>query len=148
MAISYAVLSNEIFKIVKGMGFDIKMYNRDGAGPISSPDLAKYIYLEPDGIMISVPSDNSSEVNNEVFFYKGAEDYDREKFIKLIKRVRNVARMYGVGTTIREFGDRKINPTDFAYRAKADRELDMDDAMNESLLESFKTTLKKSLGLE
>lgn len=131
MAISYEKINNEVFKIARGMGYSIKMFDENGNGPISNPELAMYMYLEPDGIMLSMPQGNSTEYD-EVLFYKG-KLHDEMKFKNLIKRVRNVTRLYNVGITIREFGgDHKVSPDDFAHRVKADRERKDYDAMNES----------------
>lgn len=129
MSISYGRVNQEIFKIAKGMGYTVKMYDQDGNGPIANPMLAMYMYLEPDGIMISLPEGVSSEYD-EVFFYKGALK-DTEKFKKLVTRIRNVMRGYGVGVTIRNFdSQKKMSPSDFSYKVRANKEEERYDNQN------------------
>ena len=70
MAINYTKINDEILKIARGMKYTVKMFDEFGSGPISSTKKAKFIYLEPDGVMLSVPTGNSSE-HDEIYIYIG-----------------------------------------------------------------------------
>lgn len=119
MNIPYAKVNNEIFKILQGLDYTIKMFDQDGSGPISSPKLAKYIYVEPAGSMISLP-DGSADDYNEVIFYKGS-DLNIDDFKNIKNRLQNLLKLYGIGLRVESF-TKRVEPKNLAYKVKARQE--------------------------
>jgi len=138
MNISYPKVANEIFKILKGIGYSVEMYDQDGNGPLSSAKLAKYIYTKPDNMMIELPTGNSKEVM-QIVFYK-PESMDLEVFKNLFTRIKNIARLYGLEITVRSFA-KTITPKDFAYRASAKHE-EREKALSETIIPHLINYLK------
>jgi len=120
MSINYAKVNEELVKIARGLGYTIKMYDEKGDGPIADPVNAKFIYLEPDGIMIAVPTGNTSE-HDEIYIYVGKKK-DMSKFLTLIQRVKVASHFNGLGMTIRNFENDSMSPKDFADDARIARD--------------------------
>jgi len=116
MSVNYAKVNDELTKICRGLGYTIAMYDEKGSGPISDPAYAKSIYLEPDGIMITVPVGNTSE-HDEIYIYVGKKK-DMAKFLSLVARIKVVAHMNALGMTIRNFETDSVKPKDFADAAR------------------------------
>lgn len=116
MAINYSRVNNELIKIGRGLGYTIQMYDEQGAGPISDPDYAKYVYLMPVGILISVPQGNSNE-RNEIYIYVGKKK-DPLEFEALRQRIKVLAHFNGLGMTIHNFESDRVTPKDFADEAQ------------------------------
>ena len=119
MSINYGKVVNEVFKVLKGLGYSTKLYNSDGDGPLSSPWVAKYIWTMPYNIMFEMPDTNSNAVK-EILIYK-SNSIDIDKFRNIFDRVKNIARLYGIEVTVRSF-NKEITPKDFAFKPKANAE--------------------------
>jgi hypothetical protein len=117
MAINYKKVNEEIVKVARGLGYTIKMFDEKGSGPIATAENARYIELAPDGIMISVPVGNSSEID-EIYIYAGKKK-DRSKFLSLIQKIKNIGHFNGLGMTIRTFETDKVSPAQFSDDARA-----------------------------
>lgn len=124
MAVNYRRVNEEIVKVARGLGYTIKMFDEKGSGPISTAENARYIELSPDGIMISVPVGNSSEID-EIYVYAGKKK-DRSKFLTLIQKVKAIGHFNGLGMTIRSFDTNKVSPAQFADSARAAREAEIE----------------------
>lgn len=120
MGLNYKKINSEIVKIAKGLGYNLKMFDEKGSGPISDSEKAKYVELTPDGIMIDLPQGYSSETD-EIYIYAG-KNKDKERFLKLIQAVKVAGHMNGLGMTIKNFSTPKVSPKDFADKAKTARE--------------------------
>jgi len=120
MAVNYAKVNDELIKICRGIGYTIKMYDEKGDGPIADPANAKFIYLQPDGIMIAVPVGNTSE-HDEIYVYVGKKK-DMTMFLSLIQRIKVTGHFNGLGMTIRNFETDAVNPKDFADDARIARD--------------------------
>lgn len=129
MNISYGKVVDEIFKILVGLGFKVQLYTADGEGPSSDAYAAKYIYTKPDGLMFEMPDESSDK--KEIVISK-PDGMDIKVFENIYHRVRNVAKIYGIETTVRSFS-KTITPKDFAFKPAAKQE---DEA--EQVTESFK----------
>lgn len=125
MSINYKRVNEEIVKVARGLGYTIKMFDEKGSGPIATAENARYIELSPDGIMISVPVGNTSEVD-EIYIYAGKKK-DRSKFLSLIGKIKNIGHFNGLGMTIRTFETNKVAPAQFADSARSAKEQDPED---------------------
>lgn len=125
MKIPHEHIIEEIFKHAKGLSYTIKMFDEDGGGPISNPKLAKYIYLEDEGVMISMPDESSDNEHSEIFIYPGdiGALKDLKKFKNFLKTVKRIARLNGVGVTVRNY-DAEAPLQKVVGQIKSDRELD------------------------
>lgn len=103
MHIAHESLREELYKTVKGLGFDIKLYDADDKGPIVNQKEATTFYLYNDGIMIIMPVIQ----DDEIIIYSSSKNNDSEErfnnFKNLISRVRQIGKKYGIGTTTRRF---------------------------------------------
>src|SRR5574343_312404 len=117
MAINYKKVNEEIVKVARGIGYTIKMFDEKGSGPIATAENARYIELSLDGIMISVPVGNASEID-EIYIYAGKKK-DRSKFLSLIQKIKNIGHFNGLGMTIRTFETDKVSPAQFSDDARA-----------------------------
>jgi hypothetical protein len=125
-------IGEEIFNTLKGFGYLVELYDSKGKGPMSSPELAEYIYAKDktseDSVMIRLPTDDNNEYPRVVIYKSHSMD---EKFKKLLMTIKNVALKHnGATVTFRQFG-RNIEPKDLAYLPKGEQELE-DHSMNES----------------
>ena len=122
MAINLEKITDNIVKIARGLGYNIKMYDEFGNGPISSSKTAKYIFLEPDGILFSIPSLNGNETDKDIYIYVGNKK-NVQKFADLLKRIRIIAKMDGMGITLKnEYNLERITPDYLAHEARSARE--------------------------
>lgn len=135
-----AKLANDIFKTVKGLGYVIEMYDYKGQGPIVDPEKAKYIYLKPDQIMISIPRDDSNDIG-EVFIYTSGDSLN-DKNKKMIQRIKNIGMQYQTGVTIRKFDKKDITPKKFAYKGKIEKDYEKGITEN-TLIKEIIDLLKK-----
>lgn len=138
-------LGEEIFSVLKGFGYLIELYDATGRGPISSPELAEYVYAKDkasdDSVMIRLPKEDTNEYKKVVVYKSHSMD---EKFKKLLMTIKNIALKHnGTTVTFRQFG-RNIEPKDLAYHAKSEQELE-NSSMNEDVvpLKQKKSTEEK-----
>ena len=139
MNVNHGKIVNEIFKILKGLGFSVELYNEEGDGPMSSPHISKYIWAKPDGIMFDMPTDDSTDTQ-EIIIYK-PDSLDIEIFKNIHTRVKNVGRLHGIEITVRNF-NKSITPKDFSYRAKATKEEELENLKEHLGLPNLKDYLK------
>lgn len=116
-------LNEQIFETLKGFGYVVTMYDKEGKGPIANSNLAEYASAKftdqaDNDIMIRLPIQDTT-VYPKLVIYKSKKSNDL--FIKLLKTLKNIAISYGITVTIREFG-KNITPKDMGYLAKATKE--------------------------
>lgn len=113
----YSAVNNEIFKILKGLNFSIKMFDENFNGPILDPENSRFIFASKLGssLMISMP-DEDTQKYPEVIIYK-EEDFDSDMFKNINTRIKNVCIKNGYITSTRIFG-KEINPKDFKFKGK------------------------------
>lgn len=102
MAISIPRINDQIIKISKGLGYEVRLFDEMGNGPISSAKTARYIYLDPDGIQISMPSESIDDYD-DIKIYIG-HNKDNNRFSDLLNRIRIIAKQNAIGvTTVDEY---------------------------------------------
>ena len=68
MAVNYNTISEKIFAVLKGSGYNVKMYSAGEGMETPDPQEAKFFYVEQPNLMIHI-DDQLGEVN----FHKGEE---------------------------------------------------------------------------
>jgi hypothetical protein len=131
-------IGEEIFSTLKGYGYLVELYDKTGKGPMSSPELAEYVYakdkMSDDSVMIRLPKENESNEYKKVVIYK-SHGMD-EKFSKLLMTIKKITLKYGNTVTFRQFG-RNIEPKDLAYLPAGEQELE-NAAVNEAIIKPKK----------
>jgi hypothetical protein len=129
--ISYARLATEIYEILSAptYHFNLKMYSPAGDSTYT-PRNAKWIYVQPEDIIIRFPIDgnNSSADKEEVYFWKNHE-IDPDKVTQIIDRIRKICTLYGIGLTVKDFARSEMKKRFSTMTAKETAE----DKMNESM---------------
>jgi len=130
--ISYNRLATEIYQILSAPSYDytLKMYNSEGDST-TTPKKVKWIYVEPDDIVLRLPVEGGARTTpeaNEVYFWKNQE-IDDDRMISIIKRMRKICNLYGVGLTVKDFSRSKM-PKRFSDMTE--REIE-EDNMEESI---------------
>lgn len=100
MAFSQYKVTSDIFKVLKGVkGRSVFMYDSQGKGPVASPENAKWIFVKPDNILISLPKEGSSE---EIFIYRTTGKSDND-FKDILNRIRRVTLKHRIGITLMNY---------------------------------------------
>ena len=123
MAINFQKVKSDLVKIYRGLGYTIQMMD-DAGSVVSSSNNAKYIYLEPDGIMITFPDENGEDFN-ELNIYTGKEK-DKYRFIELVQQSKRLCHFNGLGIQIKNLDSTKATPKSLLHKAKAYREENLD----------------------
>jgi hypothetical protein len=127
-----AKVSEKVFNVMKGFGYIIKMYDKDGNQTITPAAAIRFFIVQPN-MMVSI-DDQEIKVSKSL----QVDNKDIERFTRLIKNIANENLM---NYTLKVFG-KKIMPKDFAYQTKSD------EAIEESLgkLHGFTKTSYQQLG--
>ncbi len=121
MALNYKKINEEIIKLARGLGYRVEMYDEKGAGPINTPEKAKYVYLQPENIAVSLPQGYTSEFD-EVYVYTSKDNKNMNSFVKFIKNLQKVCHINGLGVTIRNFENKDSISDYFVQDAKRNKE--------------------------
>ena len=78
MAVNYSTVAEKIFRVLKGHGYSVQMFDDQEGNEISNPQEARFFYVDQPNIMV-----NLSPENEEVKIQKPNEKLK----IKLIKRL-------------------------------------------------------------
>ena len=116
-------LNSTLFSVLKGLGYTLAMYDRDGKGPISEPRLAEWMYATNDkdpllNITVRLPVKNPSPFD-QIIVYKSSNA--SEEIQKIIERIKTCGLTFGYTTSYRQFGH-SIEPKDLAFIPKARKE--------------------------
>lgn len=130
--ISFNRLATEIYEILSApeYGYTLKMYNVDGDST-TTPRKVKWIYVEPDDVMLRLPIDGEAQMtpeSTEVYFWKNQE-IDEQTMVDIINRVRKICNLYGVGLTVKDFARGEMQKR---FADMAAREIE-EDQMDESI---------------
>ena len=125
MGIDYKQINSDVINIVRGLGYTTKIFDEKGSGPIADPKKAKYVELEPDGILLDLPQGYSSEFD-EIYIYVG-KSKDKERFLRLIHAIKVASHMNGLGMTIKNWDTPKVGAKDFADEAKIVRDAEVEN---------------------
>ena len=137
MAVDYNTVSEKLFKVLKGHGYSVQMFDSNEGMEISDPSRARFFYVKSPNIMVNV-----DQQNGEIKMHKGPESV--ESIDKSIKSVKNLARDNLLDFDLREFG-REIKPKNYTFRLNTNT---MKDITTESYTSLAGTTKTSSQNLE
>ena len=69
MAVNYSTISDKIFKVIKGSGHDIKMYDASTGDETVDPASSRYFYVKNPNYMVHI-----DEETGEIKFHQGANN--------------------------------------------------------------------------
>lgn len=104
-------LADEIFNILKGANYKLRMFTMDGASTLDSEEATRFYAYDQD-LMVSVRQDDAKI---EVVVQAGA-DYDVPGNSELLKAIKTVAHNNLGEFTVRKF-NKSITPKDFAHQS-------------------------------
>ena len=107
--VNVEALAEKVFALLKGNGFQIKIFDNEGA-ETTDPTLGRRFFVLNPNIMVTIDEDD-----NNIEFSKGASVDD--SIDKLQKNIRKIADEFLMNSKIKVFG-RSIQPKDYAYQAK------------------------------
>lgn len=108
MAVNYSTVAEKIFRVLKGSGYSIQMFDDTDGNEISNPEEARFFYVNQPNIMV-----NLSPENEEIKMHKGPENI--EEIEKSVLSIKNLAKDNLLDFDLREFG-REIKPKNYAFR--------------------------------
>ncbi|HEY6438349.1 MAG TPA: hypothetical protein VIY47_17315, partial [Ignavibacteriaceae bacterium] len=131
-------LAEKIFALLKGNGLKIKIFDNEGA-ETTDPSMGRRFFVLDPNIMVTI-----DEEGNRVEFSKGKTvDASIEG---LQKNLRKVADEFLMNTDIKVFG-RTIQPRDYAYQAKMQKDTAMNESVNSQLLGKILKELDYAAGM-
>jgi len=132
MAVDYNTVSEKLFKVLKGHGYSVQMFDNNEGKEIIDPQQARFFYIKNPNIMVNLDQDNA-----EIKMHKGPTSV--ENIEKSIQSVRNLARDNLLDFDLREFG-REIKPKNYTYRLNTNTMKDMTTESYSTLAGSTKTS--------
>ena len=145
MAVNSDTVANKIFKVIKGSGHDVKMYDSSTGNETVDPLVSRYFYVKMPNYMVHLDSDNS-----EIKLHQGAEKTD-EKVKGVINNIKHIAKSYMLDFDHRIFG-KELTPKNYAFKIDQNRnEKDMSELQTEGytpLQGSTKTSEQKLEGVK
>ena len=143
MAVNYNTISEKIFAVLKGSGYNVKMYSAGEGMETPDPQEAKFFYVEQPNLMIHI-DDELGEVN----FHKGEESL--KEIETVVGNVKKIAQNNLLDFNIKQFG-KTIEPKNYVYKLNKHNKADttMTDIQTESyspLVGSSKTSEQKLEG--
>jgi hypothetical protein len=145
MSVSIEKVANKIFKIIKGSGHDVKMYDSATGNETVDPNVSRYFYVKMPNYMVHLDPDNS-----EIKLHQGAEKTD-ENIKGVINNIKHIAKSYMLDFDHRIFG-KELKPKNYAFKIDQNRnEKDMSELQTEGytpLQGSTKTSEQKLEGVK
>lgn len=119
--------SEKVFKILKGFGFAVKVYDETGN---ESYDPAKGVrfFVEKPNLMVTT-------LDNEIRLNK-SNDVELKDIELLTKQLKNIAREYMMRYNLKVYG-KAITPKDFSFEAKIKRDKTMEGSFMKTINEAF-----------
>lgn len=104
---------NELFKLIRGFGYKVKMYDENGKGPIFNADDFVYMYGDNgDESVMLVYNFDPNRTYNYITLYK-SQIINRNVFLDFLQSIKTLAIKNAFSVSIKNFG-RNIKPKDFA----------------------------------
>lgn len=107
-------LAQKIFSLLKGNGFQIKIFDNDG-NEVTDPSMGRRFFIGNPNIMVTINEDD-----NSIEFSKGKLS-DDDSISAVQKNIRKLADEFMMNSNIKVFG-KAIQPRDYAYQAKIQKE--------------------------
>ena len=140
MAVNYSTISDKIFKVIKGSGHDIKMYDASTGDETVDPATSRYFYVKNPNYMVHI-----DEETGEIKFHQGA-DNSNQNLTSIINNIKHLAKGYMLDFDHRQFG-RELKPKNYAFKVAQNKDTQMTDITTEgySPLEGSSKTSKQKL---
>ena len=132
MAVDYNTVSEKLFKVLKGHGYSVQMFDSNEGKEIIDPQQARFFYVKNPNLMVNLDQDNA-----EIKMHKGPTSV--ENIEKSIQTVRNLAKDNLLDFDLREFG-REIKPKNYTYRLNSNTMKDITTESYSTLAGSTKTS--------
>jgi|TARA_B110000444_G_scaffold60236_1_gene56083 hypothetical protein len=133
MAVNYQSVAEKIFRVLKGSGLSLKMFDNQEGSEVANPEQARFFYVQNPNIMV-----NLDDKNGEIKMHKGPSDInDIQKIVDLL---RNLSKTSLLDFDLREFG-REIKPKNYAFRLNTNT---MTDNIQTESLSGLVGTVKTS----
>lgn len=113
MAVNYSSVAEKVFKVLKGSGLNIQMFDAQDGKELSNPQQSRFFYIADPNLMV-----NLDEQNQELKVHKGPENI--AVLSDLLKSLRNLAKDNLLDFDLREFG-REIKPKNYTYRLNSNK---------------------------
>lgn len=125
MAVNFSKVSNSVWQILKGRGNKLKIYDETGQ-PTLSPEDARRMYLEDEGIMVSI---NEMGDDSEIKIYLSSQN-DLSEIKSLLQSLRQTANFYAVNYNVRKYG-KELLPRQFKFLThKVNRDKELAESLN------------------
>ena len=108
MAVNYSSVAEKIFRVLKGSGYDLKMYDNNEGSEVADPQQARFFYVQDPNLMV-----NLDDKNAEIKMHKGPTNIVQvQKTLDLLK---NLSKTNLLDFDLREFG-KEIKPRNYSFR--------------------------------
>ena len=108
MAVNYSSVAEKIFRVLKGSGYDLKMYDNNEGSEVADPQQARFFYVQDPNLMV-----NLDDKNAEIKMHKGPTNIVQvQKTLDLLK---NLSKTNLLDFDLREFG-KEIKPKNYSFR--------------------------------
>ena len=144
MAVNFDTVASKIFKIIKGSGHDVQMFDSATGNETVNPEESRYFYVKMPNYMVHLDSDNS-----EIKLHQGAEKTD-ENVKGIINNIKHISKSYMLDFDHRIFG-KELKPKNYAFKIDQSKEDTMTDIQTEGytpLQGSTKTSEQKLEGVK
>ena len=108
MAVDYNIVAEKIFRILKGRGYSVQLFDAEDGNEIVDPQSARFFYIQEPNLMV-----NLSIENNEIKLHKGPESID--EVASTVASLKKLAKDNLLDFDLREFG-REIKPKNYSFR--------------------------------
>ena len=144
MAVNFDTVANKIFKIIKGSGHDVQMFDSATGNETVNPEESRYFYVKMPNYMVHLDPDNS-----EIKLHQGSEKTD-ENIKGIINNIKHISKSYMLDFDHRIFG-KELKPKNYAFKIDQGKENTMTDIQTEGytpLQGSTKTSEQKLEGVK
>lgn len=124
MAVNLDQISEQLFKIIKGHGLAVELFTNDGKNTVDPREARRY-YNSENKIMVNL--DNTNEVN--VLKVSLGKSTDLNSIKEFLNSLKSLATRNIIEYKLRTFG-KDIEPKDFAYQAKKDNEMKVQESFS------------------
>jgi len=108
MAVNYSSVAEKIFRVLKGSGYNLKMYDNNEGSEVADPQQARFFYVQDPNLMV-----NLDDKNAEIKMHKGPTNIAQvQKTLDLLK---NLSKTNLLDFDLREFG-KEIKPKNYTFR--------------------------------
>ena len=108
MAVDYNIVAEKIFRILKGRGYSVQLFDAEDGNEIVDPQTARFFYIQEPNLMVNLSIENS-----EIKLHKGPESID--EVASTVASLKKLAKDNLLDFDLREFG-REIKPKNYSFR--------------------------------